>query len=134
MDRLSWPLVGRELQLAHAARLLTQRAAGGVVVSGEPGVGKTRLAHEIAELAAASGYAVAWVRATRSAQAIGLGAFAALLPPLEGAVTGVAELLARARHAVVGGRRRQPDAVVRRRRAVARRRVGGARAPARQRR
>jgi len=94
--------VGREEELAAAHRRLSEGAAGGLVVSGEPGVGKTRLANEIAEDAAASGFAVQWVRATRSAASIPLGAFAALLPPLHGAVSGPAELLARARHAVVG--------------------------------
>lgn len=103
VQRLSWPLVGRDEELAAACGWMSARSAGGVVVSGEPGVGKTRLANEIAAVAASSGYAVRWVRATRSAASIPLGAFAALLPPLGGAVTGTAELLARARHAVVAG-------------------------------
>ena len=101
MDRVSWPLVGREKEFETARAWLSDRPAGGIVVAGEPGVGKTRLAAEIAEVAAASGYVVQWVRATRSAGSIPLGAFAALLPPLGGTVTGVAELLARARHALV---------------------------------
>jgi DNA-binding CsgD family transcriptional regulator len=103
VQRLSWPLIGRDEELASASGWLATRAAGGVVVSGEPGVGKTRLASEIAEVATSSGYVVRWVRATGSAASIPLGAFAALLPPLGGAVTGTAELLARARHAVVAG-------------------------------
>jgi DNA-binding NarL/FixJ family response regulator len=107
VERLGWPLIGRDEELAAACGWLSTRSTGGVVVSGEPGVGKTRLASEIAEVAASSGHGVRWVRATRSAASIPLGAFAALLPPLAGAVTGTAELLARARHAVVadGGAR-----------------------------
>jgi DNA-binding NarL/FixJ family response regulator len=101
VDRLKWPLVGRDEELAFACGQLSAHSAGGVVVSGEPGVGKTRLTGEIAEVAASSGHAVQWIRATRSAASIPLGAFAALLPPLAGAVTGTAELLARARHAVL---------------------------------
>jgi DNA-binding CsgD family transcriptional regulator len=65
-----------------------------VVIAGEAGVGKTRLAREIAEAATAP---VEWVRATRSAASMPLGAFAALLPAERG--EGV-ELLARARHAL----------------------------------
>ncbi|MDX6721293.1 MAG: hypothetical protein QOJ63_3547 [Solirubrobacteraceae bacterium] len=103
VERPSWPLIGRDRELASACGWLSARSAGGVVLSGEAGVGKTRLASEIAEVAASSGHAVRWVRATRSAASIPLGAFAALLPPLGGAVTGTAELLARARHAVVAG-------------------------------
>ena len=100
MNRLSWPLVGREPELALAREQLSAGAAGGVVIAGEPGVGKTRLAAEIADLAVSTGRSVQWVRASRAASSIQLGAFAALLPPLDGAVSGVAELLARARQAV----------------------------------
>ena len=101
VDRLKWPLVGRDEELAFAHGRLSGQSAGGVVVSGEPGVGKTRLTGEIAEAAASSGHAVQWIRATRSASSIPLGAFAALLPPLDGVVSGTAELLARVRHAVL---------------------------------
>ncbi len=86
----------RELQCVRAA------AGGGVVIAGEAGVGKTRLAREIAEATVAP---VEWVRATRSAASMPLGAFAALLPAERG--EGV-ELLARARRALAeksGGRR-----------------------------
>ena len=100
MDHVSWPLVGRDNELELARGWLSDRAAGGLVIAAEPGVGKTRLAGEIADVAAASGYVVQWVRATRAAAAIPLGAFAALLPPLGGSISGAAELLARARHAL----------------------------------
>ncbi len=100
VNRLNWPLVGRERELTLACEQLSARATGGVVIAGEPGVGKTRLAAEIAEIAASSGRAVQWVRASRAASSIQLGAFAALLPPLDGALSGVAELLVRARQAV----------------------------------
>src|SRR5436190_265448 len=96
VERPRWPLIGRDDELASARRHLAQREAGGLIVAGEPGVGKTRLASEIA--ASASDRDVRWVRATRSAASIPLGAFAALLPAPDGA-TGLAELLARARHA-----------------------------------
>ena len=99
-ERLSWPLIGRDEELAFARRRLAARPAGGLVVAGEPGVGKTRLASEIAGAAADDGRRVRWVRATRSASSIPLGAFAALLPPPDQAA-GLAELLARARHALL---------------------------------
>jgi DNA-binding CsgD family transcriptional regulator len=108
IDDLKWPLVGREDELAFAGRLVAERRARGVVLSGAAGVGKTRLAAELSQIAASSGYAVEWIRATRSAASIPLGAFAALLrPPGAGSGAG-ADLLALARHTLLeraGGRR-----------------------------
>ena len=70
------------------------------MVAGPAGVGKTRLALEASEHAAAEGCAVTWVRATRSAASIPLGAFGALLPPADTPLPGGVELLARVRHAL----------------------------------
>jgi DNA-binding CsgD family transcriptional regulator len=96
-----WPLVGRDRELEFVGGMLSDGSAGGVVVAGAAGVGKTRLAAEVSRVAALRGCAVEWVRATRSAASIPLGAFAALLPPAgEGFARG-AELLARARGALV---------------------------------
>src|SRR4051812_18239277 len=95
---VDWPLVAREREL----KSVRAAAGGGVVITGEAGVGKTRLAREIAEAAGAPGGGGG---ATRSAASMPLGAFAALLPAERG--EGV-ELLARARHALAeraGGRR-----------------------------
>ncbi|MGY1617413.1 BTAD domain-containing putative transcriptional regulator [Geodermatophilus sp. SYSU D00691] len=58
-------LVGRGEELAVIGRLLAGTAAGHgrvLLVAGEPGVGKTRLAEEAARLAAASGTRVSWGR------------------------------------------------------------------------
>ena len=103
---MAWPLVGREAELRFVAEALAEDEAGGVVVVGPPGVGKTRLAHEAAAHADASGCTVEWVRATRSAASIPLGAFAPLLPAVD-FPKGV-ELLARARAALAAraGKRR----------------------------
>jgi hypothetical protein len=57
------PLVGRDVEMDVLVRLLDDVAAGrlGVVVlEGEAGIGKTRLARETAETAAARGFQVLW--------------------------------------------------------------------------
>ncbi len=90
------PLAGREAELRFVAEALSE-GSGGVVVAGAAGVGKTCLAGEASRLAQEHGDTVAWVRATRSAASIPLGAFAPLLPA--GLPAGV-ELLAAARHAL----------------------------------
>jgi DNA-binding SARP family transcriptional activator/predicted ATPase len=60
-----WPLVGRRAELAELERAL-DRSQGGrgavVLVAGEPGVGKTRLATELVQRAGVRGVAVAWGR------------------------------------------------------------------------
>jgi DNA-binding CsgD family transcriptional regulator len=88
---MQWPFTGREAELRLVGDALT---AGGAVIAGPAGVGKTRLVTEAADRAVAQGHAVEWARASRSARSIPLGAFAAILPAGEG--RGV-ELLARAR-------------------------------------
>ena len=92
---MRWPLAGRGAELAFVAEVLAGGSAGGVVVTGPAGVGKTRLVAAAAERADAE---VAWVRATRSAASLPLGAFAPLLPAA--ALPGGAERLAHARDAL----------------------------------
>jgi ATP/maltotriose-dependent transcriptional regulator MalT len=94
---MSWPLVGRDRELELARSLLGEGSRGGLVVAGPAGVGKTRLASEVAALAEEVGCAVEWVRATRSTASIPLGAFASVLPA---AAEPGAALLAHARHAL----------------------------------
>lgn len=58
------PLVGRVRELATAADVLTRVATGAtrwLVLSGPPGIGKTRLAEEFAGLVSADGGDVVWV-------------------------------------------------------------------------
>lgn len=95
---MPWGLVGREQQMRRVAALLDERA-GGVVLAGAAGVGKTRLATEVAALAAARGAHVEWVRATGSSAAIPLGAFAGLVPADERSVLGGARAALAARAA-----------------------------------
>lgn len=61
VDAVDDPLLGRDDALAAVTPALTSAAAGRgrvVVVGGEPGIGKTRLAEAVADLAAARGFRV----------------------------------------------------------------------------
>ncbi|WP_433509417.1 BTAD domain-containing putative transcriptional regulator [Nonomuraea sp. CA-143628] len=73
-----WPFVGRDEELDTIRSCLRRGDAKGVVISGEAGIGKTRLAREI--LARARGCRSEWVAATGSLAAIPFGAVANLLP------------------------------------------------------
>ena len=59
------PLLGRTRELADLETMLDEAAAGHgalVLLTGEPGIGKTRLATALGERAAAEGHRVAWAR------------------------------------------------------------------------
>lgn len=73
-----WPLTGRvrELDLIAAA-VSPDSAVAGVVIGGEAGVGKTRLAREALDR---SGMLSQWVSASTSAQSLPLGALAPWVP------------------------------------------------------
>jgi DNA-binding NarL/FixJ family response regulator len=73
-----WPLVGRseELQeIADATRAVTDRARG-IVLSGAPGVGKTRVAREAVADCGRRDTRRHWIVGTASARGVPLGAFA----------------------------------------------------------
>jgi hypothetical protein len=57
-------LVGRDRELAELTAALSRIAIGGALylLSGEPGIGKTRLAAEVADIARAGGVRVSWGR------------------------------------------------------------------------
>jgi predicted ATPase len=66
------PFVGRERELALLRTALGAAIAGQgrvVLVGGEPGIGKTRLAEELATYAAGQGAAVRWGRCREGAGA-----------------------------------------------------------------
>ncbi len=77
-----WPLVGRDEELGRLLAALEDPERGGVLLGGPAGVGKTRLAREVADRAVARGMFTETVRATRSASGIPLGALGPLLADL----------------------------------------------------
>ncbi len=98
---LSWPLVGRDDELDRLGEAMDTGGAG-VVLAGPPGVGKTRLATESVVLGTARGWQHAVVRANRSAATIPFGAFAPLLPALDGVSEGQVDALRLACEAILG--------------------------------
>jgi AAA ATPase-like protein len=75
----AWPLVGRDAEVAVCLEHLGRAQSSGVVLAGAMGVGKTRLAAELAAQCRAAGSSVEWASATAEGVAICLGAFAHLL-------------------------------------------------------
>ena len=73
------PLVGREVEIARIRARLTSGERRAFVVAGPPGVGKTRLASEVASSLASEGHPHAHVAATAGAASIPFGVFAPLL-------------------------------------------------------
>jgi len=81
-----WPFTGRTTELAFIERAMTTRAAAGVAIVGDPGVGKTRLARELVA-AAGAGQTTEWVAGLGTVESIPFGAFAHLLTvPRPGAI------------------------------------------------
>ncbi len=74
------PLAGRDAELGRINERLAQPEPAAFVLAGAAGVGKTRLAAEIAATAKTAGFATADVLASRSASSIPFGPFAPLLP------------------------------------------------------
>ncbi|MGH9225396.1 MAG: AAA family ATPase, partial [Acidimicrobiales bacterium] len=76
---LAWPLTGREAELEQIDGFLAGDV-GGVVLHGEPGIGKTRLARDAVARAASHGAVTHWAVGTATAADIPLGAMAHLVP------------------------------------------------------
>jgi len=74
-----WPIVGRRPELEVFGQALGSGEKAGLVIHGRAGVGKTRLADECAEQAAASGHPTERVVGSRTTALLPLGAVAALL-------------------------------------------------------
>nr|WP_083977090.1 LuxR family transcriptional regulator [Herbidospora sakaeratensis] len=94
---MRWPLVGRDEELGRISRVLLGKRPGGIVISGPPGVGKSRLAEECLARAVRKGCRGSRATASAAAGAVPLGAIAHLLPPeadLSDPAAGIAEVAA----------------------------------------
>src|SRR5437764_13410685 len=76
-----WPVIGRGAELELFDRALASGSCAGLVIHGAAGVGKTRLADECRERAAAGGHPTERVVGSHTAALLPLSAVAALLPP-----------------------------------------------------
>ena len=74
-----WPIVGRRSELEVFERALGSGEKAGLVIHGRAGVGKTRLADECRQQAAASGHTTERLAGSRTTALLPLGAVAALL-------------------------------------------------------
>ena len=92
----AWRMTGRAAELAQLDAAIKAGGAGGVVLAGTAGAGKTRLLREALHRASRAGRDVMQVAATRCAAAIPFGAVAGLLPPGGPAAGPPWELLRRA--------------------------------------
>jgi len=108
-----WPIVGRRSELEAFEHALGSAELQGMLIHGRAGVGKTRLADECRQQAAASGHPTERVAGSRTTALLPLGAVAALLadglgrPGPDGQVHAVAllEETRRALHERHNGRR-----------------------------
>jgi DNA-binding CsgD family transcriptional regulator len=74
-----WPIVGRRPELEVFEQALYSGDHAGLLIVGPPGVGKTRLADECREMAAADGHPTERVVGSRTTASLPLGAVASLL-------------------------------------------------------
>jgi DNA-binding CsgD family transcriptional regulator len=79
--RSDWPFFGRTDESTAVAATLAGSTVGGVVLAGDPGVGRTRLARELVRQHTEAGRHVDWVSALLAPDSIPFGAVAHLLPP-----------------------------------------------------
>ena len=66
-------LVGRQAEISQLRRVLAEDAAPAVVVSGEPGVGKTALVEHLCAQAQADGWKVVRILGVQAEEAYALG-------------------------------------------------------------
>lgn len=101
-----WTLTGREAERHVIVERLSEGAPHCIVITGDPGVGRTRLAREALVAARDAGWSTLSATGTTAASAVPLGAMAHLIPPAEPALDPLA-LLQRAMSTIVtaGGER-----------------------------
>lgn len=112
----AWPMVGRDGMLARTRTALTTDGRALVVLSGEAGVGKSRLAAEAAELLEAEGWRISRVMASASLSDVPLAALIPLMGATRQDITRIgadtATLMAFARDLAAERRREGPLLVV----------------------
>ncbi|MCV7420544.1 LuxR family transcriptional regulator [Mycobacterium yunnanensis] len=96
----TWPLAGRDDLLDEVMAVLEESGVSGLALTGGAGVGKSRVAWEAAERAAARGWTVRRISATATSQHVPLGACAQWTDDVGG---GEAALVRRVGEAVVAG-------------------------------
>lgn len=74
--RLTWPLVGRRVEMRLIEAAISDPSVSGVAICGPSGVGKSRVAREALQAAAAAGREVRWVVGTSCGRGLPLGALA----------------------------------------------------------
>jgi DNA-binding winged helix-turn-helix (wHTH) protein/DNA-binding CsgD family transcriptional regulator len=75
-----WPLIGRSVELSALARAFAEPSAAGVVLTGDAGVGKTRLAEECLRLADDAGMPTSRATGHLEDRSVPLGGLSHLLP------------------------------------------------------
>jgi DNA-binding CsgD family transcriptional regulator len=100
----AWPLVGRGEELAVVLEALAAPGAPAVVVAGAAGVGKTRLAREVARRLDGEGWTIRLVVGSEAAASIPFGAVASLVP--DASADSPVEMLAAARAALATDEKR----------------------------
>ena len=102
-------LIGRQAELSQLSRVLTEDAERAVVVSGEPGVGKTALIDQVCALATADGWQVVRVLGVEAEQPFALGGLNQVVYGLKPYQTGLDEQDRAVLTPVLGG---DPNSVV----------------------
>ena len=102
-----WPLVGRSGELARALAAVAEQQ--GVVLVGEAGVGKTRLARDVRAALDDRGWSTYWFAAGSGAAAVPFAPFAGLLDEEERELV---DRLLRVRRTIVGDQQRPTLVVV----------------------
>jgi DNA-binding NarL/FixJ family response regulator len=76
-----WPLTGRSKELRLIEAALSDRESSGIVIHGEAGVGKSRIAREALSVAVSKGHDVHWIVGSSSARSLPFGALASWIGP-----------------------------------------------------
>ena len=110
---MEWPLTGRDSILRRLGALLAHGSTGGIEIVGGAGVGKSRIARELAAQATERGRTVHWIAGSHATVTIPLGALARLLN-VRSAQADERRLLAQLRTALGGGEldRQRPVLIV----------------------